>query len=656
MAVRRPVYIGRAVVFDQSEDIFEYTDAFMTDMNTFAGWVHSQYPSVELVTTGTSGTLLPNQNFSDTYYVAGAYTTRVDRFSTEAETPNISMVTDTYSRIRQIQNGGTEPTGDANNLQFPLYLTGAGDLRAMSRQDFVDTFVTPVIPLIADGGTALVNGGTYFMTTSAAPTGGTILPTPAAVNSVANLAAYTSGGIPEATKQTTDINYYIAKVEYPLTDYDPIELVLPLYFDAGTEQIRMHTTASWAALLGPFLQYYMTNSEYNLNYNINGAGSNRGSLFTDSRRTPTGTGYTTRYVNTNDYRTQEFPTGTEAAIAGTSKQLRLEIGGTSSTYQAVATPSGSQDEGLSITFGLNTTNVLVGTTFNYAITGITAADISAGSLTGSVTIGSGGSGTTQITLVANDGIENETATCTFTTPAGNQAVAVAITDVVIETVSLEGTTGTPEFSTAIPVSDGSVELGWRFSSNGTVEDYDIDRFPQLSAAGHVDWVNTSTPSTTYYIRATVDNDGTQGSASQTGQSLNTWISLASGRTFRFQDNSPTASYGYRDLTYKIEISASSTGSDAVTGPSYSLTSPQTRWVTALVATNNWKYTVYWNDVLVYEQSGYAGENTVTEITGSDGYTYTRASTPTQGRSYAVTQTIPGILATGYYRNQYEGGA
>lgn len=408
MAVRRPVYIGRAVVFDQSEDIFEYTDAFMTDMQTFAGWVHSQYPSTELVTTGATGTLLANQSFTDTYYVAGAYTTRVDRFSTEAETPNISMVTDTYSRIRQINNVGTEPTGDANNLQFPLYLTDTGDLRAMSRQDFVDTFVTPVIPLIASNGTDLINGGTYFMTTSASPAEGTVLPTPAAVNSVANIGAYTSGGIPEATKQTDDTNYYIARVEYPLTAYDPIELVLPLYFDAGSEQLRMYSATGWAALLGPFLQYYMaTNPDYALSYNINGGGVNRGTSFVDSRVTPTGTGYTQLYVNANDYRTQEFPTGTESVVAGTTKTLRLVIGTSGATYAASSSPTGSVDEGANITFTMTTTGVANGSTIPYSIGGITEADITAGALSGYITINSNTGGTT-ITLNSDGVIESET--------------------------------------------------------------------------------------------------------------------------------------------------------------------------------------------------------------------------------------------------------
>lgn len=408
MAVRRPVYIGRDIVFNQSEDIFEYTDAFMTDMQTFAGWVHSQYPSTELVTTGTTGTLLANQNFTDTYYVAGAYTTRVDRFSTEAETPNISMVTDTYSRIRQINNVGTEPTGDANNLQFPLYLTDTGDLRAMNRQDFVDTFVTPVIPLIASNGTDLVNGGTYFMTTSAAPTNGTVLPTPAAVNSVANVGAYTSAGIPEATKQTDDTNYYIARVEYPLTAYDPIELVLPLYFDAGSEQLRMYTATEWAALLGPFLQYYMgSNPDYSLSYNINGDGVARGTSFVDSRVTPTGTGYTQLFVNANDYRTQEFPTGTESVVAGTTKTLRLVIGTSGATYAASSNPVGSVDEGSTLTFTMTTTGVSNGSTIPYSIGGITEADITSGALTGYITINSN-TGSTSITLNSDGVIESET--------------------------------------------------------------------------------------------------------------------------------------------------------------------------------------------------------------------------------------------------------
>lgn len=429
MAVRRPLYVyTETTVTPNVTDLYEYADDYLVDIRQFAGWVHAQYPSTELVTTGTAGTQLANQNFTDTYYVAGAYTTRVDRFSTEAETPNVSMVTDTYNRIRQVNPVTTEPTGDTNNSQFPVYIDENGDLRCMTRQDFIDTFVTPSIPLITNGGSGLENGGTYFLTTSTTPTNATILPTPAAVNSVAILAAYTSGGIPEATKQTTDINYYVAKVEYSDDDYLPITDALPVYFNAGDENLYAHTPESWAALLGPYLQYFISsNPQYALSYNINGAGQNQGVLYTDSRRTPSGTGYTTRFVNANDYRTQEFPTGTESTIAGSEKRLRLVVGTPSTTYAASSNPSGSVDEGSSITFTMTTTGVSDGSSLPYEITGIQAADISSGALTGNITINSN-TGSTSITLDADGVTEGETITFT----CAGETVNVTVNDLGFE--------------------------------------------------------------------------------------------------------------------------------------------------------------------------------------------------------------------------------
>ena len=331
MAIRRPIYLfADATLVPVNSDFYEYNDSFMADILSFASYVHAQDPGPKLEVNTSNGTQMPNQGFTDTYYIAGAVSTRTERFSTAAETPNVSMSTDTYNRIRIVNNQGTLPTTDANNLEYPLYLTAdtPRQLRAMTRQDFIDTFVTPALDNWL-GTTANEQGGTYFLTTSANPANATIVGSvPAAVNSVANLSAYSSGGIGEAVKQTTDINYWLAKVDYSEIDFDPMEDSLPMYFDAGTETIRMHTLASWTALLGPFLRYYLGGGSptHTISYNINGGGTTQGSIFTDSRRTPTGTGYTTRYVNVDDYRTQEFPTGTESTIAGTEKRLKMQIG------------------------------------------------------------------------------------------------------------------------------------------------------------------------------------------------------------------------------------------------------------------------------------------------------------------------------------------
>ena len=311
----------------------------MNAIHAFAPYAYARNPSVKLEVNTANGTLVSNQPFIDTYYVAGAYTTRVDRFSTEAETPNISMVTDNYNRLRSVIDTVTLPVGDVNNFQYPLTLDpdpGTGDqnrhLRAMTQQDFIDTFVQPALDAL-DIWAATTNkeqAGTYFLTTTASPAGATLVSTtPVAVNSEANIAAYTGSGIPEATKQTLDTNYYLAMVDPSPTVFDIYDSALgtydlPLYFDAGTESIRQHSPTTWSNLIGPYLRYYLgaPSTGYQIEYNLIN-GTQRGSTYVDTRVTPTGTGYNTLYVNTDDYRTQEFPTGTSSVISANSKALYI---------------------------------------------------------------------------------------------------------------------------------------------------------------------------------------------------------------------------------------------------------------------------------------------------------------------------------------------
>ena len=580
MAVRVPLYLNQpdGIFYPQ---IYEMDNNAVQVIHGFAPYAYGYDPSVNLEVDTANGTLLGNQPFTDTYYVAGAYSTRVDRFATEAETANIVLTTDNYNRLRLVIDSVSNPTGDTNSLQYPLYLynTGSGNdidthLRTMSRNDFVDTFVTPALQAMDSGGfyDGTLNkeqNGHYFMTTSSNPSNATLVSTtPVAINSEANASAYTASGIPEAVKQTIDINYYIAKVNHPSTSFDVYDSEqgtydLPLYFDAGDEQIKQHTPTTWAQLLGPFLRYHLaaTGSGYNYTYNINGSGQSKGTSYVDTRLTNSST-YEQRYVNTDDYRTQEFPNGTQTTVSGSTKTVYFERGG-SPSYGATANPSGSVTEGQSVTFTLTTQNVLDGTSFNYAITGITAADISSGSLTGSVTL-SGGNGSTTITLVGFDGSESETATCTFTTPGGNRTASVTITDLV-ETVSLEGSIAAPESNADFPISDGSMQLGWRFQSSGTISDYNNDRSPTDVTSGHTPWVNQSPPTGSYWIRASIQSqsDPSSQSFASSPSALNTWQATTATRTFLFTDNRAAASYATANVVLKIEIATDSGGSNIV---------------------------------------------------------------------------------------------
>ena len=587
MAIRRPLAVQPNDGDPAGLQIFEMAGGGVTNIHKFATYAYGQDPSVNIEINGSNGTLMSGQPFVDTYYVAGAYSTRVDRFATAAETANIVLTTDNYNRMRYVVDSVSLPTGDTNNTQYPLYLYnpvgtyGADNpnnvnthMRAMSRQDFIDTFVIPGLnQMVADG---FYNGtqnkeqnGTLFLTTSSNPSNATLVSnTPAAVNSEANVAAYTASGIPEAVKQTNDVNYYVAKVDFPATAYELYDNVLltwdlPLYFNAGDEMVYQHTPTSWANLLGPWLRYYMatSNSGYNYSYNLS-SGTQKGSTYVDTRLTNSST-YQQRFVNANDYRTQEFPNGTQTTISGSSKALYIQRAGTP-TYGASANPSTSVNEGASVTFTLSTTNVLDGTNFSYAITGITAADISSGSLTGTVTTSSGTASTT-ITLAIDGTTEGETATCTFTTPSGNRAASVTVTDVA-ETVSLEGTIAAPETSSGFPISDGAVQMGWLFESDGDVGEYNSEGVsPFIVYTGHADWVNVSPPVNSYWIRASIQSQTASGSQSfaSSPAALNTWLPLSTSRSFLFTDNRTAASYSEANVVLKIEIADDAAGSNII---------------------------------------------------------------------------------------------
>ena len=114
---------------------------------------------------------------------------------------------------------------------------------------------------------------------------------------------YTIGG--EAIDQPTTIqNYYLHRINgannTPKT---------PLYVTAAND-LREYVSADFATLLGNALKYTAGSSAdgYKINYSYT-SGTNRGSGMADTILTGTGD-YRTHLVDGDDYRAQEFPTGT----------------------------------------------------------------------------------------------------------------------------------------------------------------------------------------------------------------------------------------------------------------------------------------------------------------------------------------------------------
>lgn len=139
------------------------------------------------------------------------------------------------------------------------------------------------------------------------------------------------------------------------------------------------------------------------------------------------------------------------------------------TYDSVTSPA-SANEGDTVTFTVNTQNVVNGTTVGYTIAGIDVSDLSAGSLTGNITITSN-TGTVSVTL-ANDetteGTETMTLTLAATDSAGTSTGALSSSTIINDTSTTPGV-----FSTyAVTPEANSVDEGSSLTFNVATTDVD----------------------------------------------------------------------------------------------------------------------------------------------------------------------------------------
>lgn len=298
MAVRRPVYVNG------DGNIQEMTDSMITGIKNRCRHLYGANPSVTLsVVANGSGTL---SVMSQTNMQAGAHRVDPVRFVSAANTPNVSVKTDTYDHISQSATN-TTATSDTSNRAFPLYYT-SGNLRSMSLTDMYDTFIYPAIDTLVDGTT---QPGIYRIWNSSGALSGHSLvsSTPVFIDERANTAAYTNTGIPETLDQGTVINnYYLYRGTSTLPS-----ITMPAKFD-GT-----NITENWASSFDTILQNCMRHAAseitgHRIRYNINGTGVNKGTAMVDTRLNGSGN-YQTYRVNTNDYRSQEFPNGTAVTIS-----------------------------------------------------------------------------------------------------------------------------------------------------------------------------------------------------------------------------------------------------------------------------------------------------------------------------------------------------
>ena len=296
MAVRQPLY------YNASNQIQAMTTGMVDEIVDQIVYQYSQNPSVTLSVVGSSGSL---SAMNDTRLQAGATSTSVSSFPNEATTAEPSVVTVSYDKITETRATVT-PTTDTGKT-WPVYYNSSNQIQAMSLADVKDTFLHPAIDLLSSGSTGTQQGGTYHITTSSS---GAVSATAVFANTQADTSLYTAGGIGETLDQPTTLtSYYLHQLAGSDTSY-----TLPL-FVTGSDMLQSFPEATFESLMQEWIRYTAVSSTdgYSISYNIGGSGNNRGSGMADTRLNGSGN-YQTRFVNTDDYRAQEFPNGTATTI------------------------------------------------------------------------------------------------------------------------------------------------------------------------------------------------------------------------------------------------------------------------------------------------------------------------------------------------------
>jgi hypothetical protein len=303
MAVRQPLYYNAG-------NLQEMSTAMVGQIVDQIVYQYSLNPSVALSVVGSSGSLA---SMNDTRLQAGAASTSTTAFPSEATTAEPSVATVTYDKITETRATIT-PTSDTGKL-WPAYYNASGNIQAMNLQDVKDTFLHPAIDLLAAGTLTTQQAGTYHINSSTTFSGSAEVSgsnTAVFANTEANTALYTAGGIGETLDQPQTLtSFYLHRITGSDTSY-----TLPILIDASNN-LQSFPEATFESLFQEWIRYTAVSSTdgYSLSYNVgtSGSGNTRGTGMADTRLNGSGN-YQTRFVNTDDYRAQEFPNGTSTTI------------------------------------------------------------------------------------------------------------------------------------------------------------------------------------------------------------------------------------------------------------------------------------------------------------------------------------------------------
>jgi hypothetical protein len=303
MTVRSPLY------WDGSA-LREMSTSQVNEIVNRAVYVYGSNPSVSVTVVGSGGNISPNM--TDTRLKSGTAATSATSYPSEATTGEPQTVTITFDKISQSITSVGAPT-DTNSKLYPVYYDGS-NIRAMSRADTFDTFVSPAINTLVDGND---RPGTFRIHTSTSLSNHSLQSnTPVFTDTRANTSLYLAGNI--GTSGTTQdfsqtiTNYYLFRTNQSIMSAP--SFTAPLQID-GSNNLQQYSSSTLDSFLLGILRYYTSSvTGSRIRYSVNGSGNNRGSAMVNTKLNGNGN-YQTHFVNANDYRAQEFPNGTAVTVS-----------------------------------------------------------------------------------------------------------------------------------------------------------------------------------------------------------------------------------------------------------------------------------------------------------------------------------------------------
>lgn len=278
-----------------------------------ARWEYARDPSVTLSYVASGGNL-PGRAPIDRRLTSGGAATNVTTYVDAATTEDPQPFDVIYQRINQVldDSASTPDLTDTDNVGFPAYYDADGNIRSMTKEDFYDTYIRPAI--ISKQSSANYFGN-YNVKTSdfvAGNIGYTDLGT-VFTDTVSDLSEFDSAGIGTAGTIQNPTGEIVTT--YKLTQYigasNGPSIVTPIYLDANGDIIKGDETRFLSQLKQGMRYAIRHDDTYRLRYKYNDSDSRSTTmgLMTDTLRNGSGR-YVTQFVNADDYRSQEFPSGT----------------------------------------------------------------------------------------------------------------------------------------------------------------------------------------------------------------------------------------------------------------------------------------------------------------------------------------------------------